>query len=182
MRSAPSTAEIGQLDSAIARARGGELVPALLENDDAGLGRWYWRLEALPDNNDSRYLYHLLADNSFQEGVKNYRDLAALASHLEDWRAARRRRSPTWWTTVSRLTRNGCRRPSSTLGAVDIDALSRAARRAGGAPGGGRVIARRRGAGDRRGAGPLAAPAARSRRIRSSTRRRTPTCASAIAC
>ncbi len=79
--------EIARLDSAVARARGGGLIPALLENDDKELGRWYWHLDALPDNDDSRYLYLLLADNSFQEGVKNYRDLAALANYLADWRA-----------------------------------------------------------------------------------------------
>jgi tetratricopeptide (TPR) repeat protein len=78
--------EIGHLDEAIGHARAGTLVPALLDRDDAELGRWYWHLDALPDNSDSRYLYLLLADNSFQEGVKNYRDLSALASYLEDWR------------------------------------------------------------------------------------------------
>lgn len=78
--------EITNLDDAIGRARTGALIPALLEGDEADLGRWYWRLQKLPDNSDSRYLYHLLADNAFQEGFKNYRDLAALDHHLDDWR------------------------------------------------------------------------------------------------
>ena len=115
--------EIGQLDGAIARARGGALVPALLEKDDAELGRWYWHLDALPDNSDSRYLYHLLADNSFQEGVKNYRDLAALASHLADWR----QRIDTFSDMVdNRVSAYQERLPQAEqkLGAVDIDALA----------------------------------------------------------
>jgi tetratricopeptide (TPR) repeat protein len=78
--------EIASIDTAIARTRQGRLLPALLEGDETGLGRWYWRLTKLPDSDDSRYLYHLLADHSFQEGLKNYRDLAALERNLDDWR------------------------------------------------------------------------------------------------
>jgi hypothetical protein len=78
--------EIGHLHQAIDRARGGALMPALLAGDEVDLGRWYWRLRQLPDNSDSRYLYHLMADHAFQEGFKNYRDLTALDRHLDDWR------------------------------------------------------------------------------------------------
>jgi len=78
-------AEIARLDAAISRARSGALIPALLADDDAALSRWYWRLQAVPDSSDSRYLYHLLADHSFQESFKNYRDLAALSRNLDDW-------------------------------------------------------------------------------------------------
>ena len=79
-------AQIDSLDGAIARARSGALIPALLEHDDANLGRWYWRLDAVPGHSDSRYLYHLMAAHDFQEGFKNYRDLHALSRNLEDWR------------------------------------------------------------------------------------------------
>jgi tetratricopeptide (TPR) repeat protein len=77
--------EMEQVDTAVARAQTGELLPALLEGDDLDLGRWYWRLETLPDNSEARYLYHLLADHDFQEGFKNYRDLTALERQLTDW-------------------------------------------------------------------------------------------------
>jgi tetratricopeptide (TPR) repeat protein len=80
--------EMDNLGAAIARARGGALLPALLRDDDAELGRWYWQLGSVPATDDSRYLYHLLAGHDFQEGVKNYRDLAALARHLADWQAS----------------------------------------------------------------------------------------------
>ncbi|MEO7387386.1 MAG: tetratricopeptide repeat protein [Gammaproteobacteria bacterium] len=81
-------AEIGHLDSAISRAESsdGALVKALLKADDPGVGRWYWELKQLPDSNEGRYLYHLIADHRFQEGLRNVRDLAALSVHLQEWR------------------------------------------------------------------------------------------------
>ncbi len=39
----------------------------------------------LPDAPESRYLYHLLAGHDFQEGLKNYRDLAFMGSTLSRW-------------------------------------------------------------------------------------------------
>lgn len=78
--------ELQHLDEAIGRARDGKLIPALLSTDDRQLGRWYWQLAKLPDLTESRYLYHLMADHSFQEGLKNYRDLSALSAYLDDWR------------------------------------------------------------------------------------------------
>ena len=42
---------------------------------------WFWQLQKLPDAPESRYLYHLLAGHDFQEGLKNYRDLAFLGRH-----------------------------------------------------------------------------------------------------
>lgn len=76
-------AELGRLDEAIGRARQGALLPALLQEDDPDLSRWYWRLDAVPDREDSRYLYLLMADHAFQEGFKNYRDLLAMEAGLE---------------------------------------------------------------------------------------------------
>jgi tetratricopeptide (TPR) repeat protein len=78
--------ELGRLAAAVERARAGTLLPAMLDGDDPDLGRWYWRMKKIPDSDDSRYLYHLLADHAFQEGFKNYRDLTLLDRHLDDWR------------------------------------------------------------------------------------------------
>jgi hypothetical protein len=80
-------AEIGRLDTAIAGSHSGELVPAMLVADDARIGRWYWQLEELPDSVENRYLYDLVARHSFQEGLRNVRDLAALAANLDEWQA-----------------------------------------------------------------------------------------------
>ena len=46
---------------------------------------WFWQLQELPDAPESRYLYHLLAGHDFQEGLKNYRDLAFLGGTLARW-------------------------------------------------------------------------------------------------
>lgn len=78
--------EIARLDTAIAQARDGELVPAVLAADDAAIAHWYWSLDSVPELMETRYLYHLIADHGFQEGLRNYRDLVALESHLEEWR------------------------------------------------------------------------------------------------
>ncbi|MFQ5635952.1 MAG: tetratricopeptide repeat protein, partial [Gammaproteobacteria bacterium] len=77
--------ELAGLDAAIERARSGRLLPALLAGDDTEISRWYWNLERLPDTDDARYLYHLIADHRFQEALRTYRDLAALRAHLLDW-------------------------------------------------------------------------------------------------
>ena len=79
--------EIARLDGAIERAARSEggLINALLETDDRSIGRWYWELEELPDSSEGRYLYHLIADHRFQEGLRNVRDLDALSAHLAEW-------------------------------------------------------------------------------------------------
>ena len=77
--------EIQRIDQAIERARTGELVPALLQTDNPDIGRWYWQLQTVPDNTDARYLYHLVANHDFQDGLRNFRDLLALGGYLRDW-------------------------------------------------------------------------------------------------
>ena len=78
--------EIVRLNGAIERAGNGRLIPALLEQEKTTIGRWHWQLESLPETEDARYLYHLVADNRFQDGLRNYRDLMALRLHLTQWR------------------------------------------------------------------------------------------------
>ena len=80
-------AEISRLDVAIVGSRAGKLVPAMLSADDARIGRWYWQLDALPDSIETRYLYDLVARHSFQEGLRNVRDLAALSANLDEWQS-----------------------------------------------------------------------------------------------
>ena len=69
---------IGKLES-------GVLFDELIAHNDSGATGWYWRIANLPDQNESRYLYHLLAKHRFQEGLKNYRDLSYLSQNLEEW-------------------------------------------------------------------------------------------------
>src|SRR6185312_14745260 len=46
---------------------------------------WFWQLKTVPDAPESRYLYTILAGHDFQEGLKNYRDLAFMGRTLDDW-------------------------------------------------------------------------------------------------
>jgi hypothetical protein len=78
-------AESQNLDTAIAKVGNGHMLDDLLgEDKDARYG-WFWQLKALPDAPQSRYLYSVLADNDFQEGLKNYRDLAFMQGTLRHW-------------------------------------------------------------------------------------------------
>ncbi len=78
-------AEMGRLDEAIGRVRDGELIGRLLASGRLGADGWYWRLDALPDSPESRYLYALVATNRFQEALKNCRDLMYLLKNLDRW-------------------------------------------------------------------------------------------------
>jgi len=80
-------AERGRIDAAIARVRQGNLTHELVGGDDVDSPQrgWFWQLQVLPDEPESRYLYPILAGNDFQEGLKNYRDLAYLGSTLAGW-------------------------------------------------------------------------------------------------
>jgi hypothetical protein len=77
--------ESDNLDAAIAHIHEGHMLDDLLgEDKDARYG-WFWQLKSLPDSPQSRYLYSVLADNDFQEGLKNYRDMAYLQGTLRHW-------------------------------------------------------------------------------------------------
>jgi hypothetical protein len=78
--------ESERLDESIAAIRTGRLVDSILEHDEHAAQGWYWQLTELPDSPESRYLYHLMASNEFQEGFKNYRDLREMQRNLGAWR------------------------------------------------------------------------------------------------
>jgi tetratricopeptide (TPR) repeat protein len=75
------------LEQAIAHIHQGHLLDDLLSDDDrkSNTVGWFWQLKTLPDTPQSRYLYSLLADNDFQEGLKNWRDLRYLRHDLTRW-------------------------------------------------------------------------------------------------
>jgi tetratricopeptide (TPR) repeat protein len=79
--------ERDNIDMAVARIREGSLMRELVGADDLGSPQrgWFWQLSELPDAPESRYLYTVLAGHDFQEGLKNYRDLAYLGSTLARW-------------------------------------------------------------------------------------------------
>lgn len=79
--------ERGHIDAAVARIREGSMMRQLVGADDAQSPQrgWFWQLSELPDAPESRYLYPILAGHDFQEGLKNFRDLAFLGSTLARW-------------------------------------------------------------------------------------------------
>lgn len=77
--------EVARLDESISAIRAGKLLDAIVERESTGRLGWFWQLKTLPDAPESRYLYHLLATNDFQEGLKNYRDLNFLGRTLARW-------------------------------------------------------------------------------------------------
>ena len=77
--------ESKRIDESIAAIRSGRLLDAIMDNDKADKVGWYWQLQNLPDAPETRYLYHLLASNEFQEGLKNYRDLRLMQTSLSTW-------------------------------------------------------------------------------------------------
>jgi tetratricopeptide (TPR) repeat protein len=77
--------EINRINRTIGFIEAGDIFDQFLaEGQLDGMG-WYWRLEQLPEGPEARYLHHLLATHSFQEGLKNYRDLKYLHRNLETW-------------------------------------------------------------------------------------------------
>lgn len=77
--------ESRRIETTIGELESGRLLASLLGNDSDATTGWHWRLDELPQDTESRYLYHLLASHAFQEGLKNFRDLDYLARNLENW-------------------------------------------------------------------------------------------------
>jgi tetratricopeptide (TPR) repeat protein len=77
--------ETVNIDASIAEINDGTMLDKLLKRDENDNYGWFWQLRDLPNAPESRYLYHLLAGHDFQEGLKNYRDLAFLGGTLAKW-------------------------------------------------------------------------------------------------
>jgi lipopolysaccharide biosynthesis regulator YciM len=77
--------ETVNIDSSISEINDGTMLDKLLKRDEDDNYGWFWQLRELPNAPESRYLYHLLAGHDFQEGLKNYRDLAFLGGTLARW-------------------------------------------------------------------------------------------------
>ena len=78
-------AERRRLDESIEAIRSGRMLERVIESDRDQRQGWFWQLSTLPDAPESRYLYHLLAGNEFQEALKHYRSLDFLGRNLERW-------------------------------------------------------------------------------------------------
>ncbi|MFK8015998.1 MAG: tol-pal system YbgF family protein [Gammaproteobacteria bacterium] len=77
--------EITRLDALSTKLVDDRFLETLLENDDGREVGWFWSLDEVPNDERGRYLFALMADHEFQEGLKNYRDLTAMRANLEKW-------------------------------------------------------------------------------------------------
>ena len=77
--------ESNRIDRTISHLESGQFFDEFITDDPLDSTGWYWRMEALPEGPQARYLFHLLATHEFQEGLKNYRDLNYLWNNLDRW-------------------------------------------------------------------------------------------------
>ncbi len=77
--------ETDRLDRTIAHIASGPFFSEFIADDPLDSTGWYWRMEALPQGPQARYLLHLLSTHAFQEGLKNLRDLSYAHRNLENW-------------------------------------------------------------------------------------------------
>lgn len=77
--------ESNRLDTTIVHIESGQFFEEFIEDDPLDSTGWYWRLEELPEGPEARYLFHLLSTHTFQEGLKNYRDLVYMHRNLDTW-------------------------------------------------------------------------------------------------
>jgi hypothetical protein len=87
----------------------------LLRLDVGAETGWRWKLRSLPDAPETFYLQQLIAENSFQEALKNYRDTRLLRSDLLTWKA---RMGELLDTYKSRGTTSASQPPPPTLKAA----------------------------------------------------------------
>ncbi|MEM6639804.1 MAG: hypothetical protein AAF610_07865 [Pseudomonadota bacterium] len=77
--------EIERLHALGERLRNDAFLESLLLGDSGQRIGWFWSLDDVTSDDRSRYLYRLMADHEFQEGLKNYRDLLAMRRNLDRW-------------------------------------------------------------------------------------------------
>ena len=86
------TRAVAELDKSRARIAAAEdsikknrMVETIVRRDLDSEAGWEWKLKDLPDTPETYYLQNLLAGHSFQEALKNYRDIRLMARSLDAW-------------------------------------------------------------------------------------------------
>ncbi len=80
--------EKAALDNIMSAIRQGSLLNAVAQLNPTQPFESTWQLQALPNSQESRYLYTLLAGHPFREAVRNYLDLLLIATSLERWNSS----------------------------------------------------------------------------------------------
>lgn len=74
-----------RIDDTSAYVRSGRMVTTMVRRTADAESGWAWELKDLPDAEETFYLQGLIAENRFQEPLKNYRDSLLLVRNLEAW-------------------------------------------------------------------------------------------------
>lgn len=72
-----------RIDTASQYIRENRMVETIVRRDVDSEAGWNWRLRDLPDAPETFYLQSVIAQNRYQEALKNYRDIRFLARNLE---------------------------------------------------------------------------------------------------
>ncbi len=80
------TAARKSLDLSAAYVRSGRMISTMVRRTQSVESGWDWELKDLPDAQETYYLQRLIAENRFQEPLKNYRDALLLKRNLEAWK------------------------------------------------------------------------------------------------
>ncbi len=75
-----------RMDAASASIKQGRMVETIVRRDLDAESGWQWRLRDLPDAAETYFLQNLLAENAFQESLKNYRDVRLIGKSFDGWR------------------------------------------------------------------------------------------------
>lgn len=76
-----------RIDSASQQIRQARMVETIVRRDIDSEAGWNWRLRDLPDAPETFYLQSIIAENRYQEALKNYRDVRFLARNLDGVKA-----------------------------------------------------------------------------------------------
>jgi tetratricopeptide (TPR) repeat protein len=76
-----------RMDKAATSIKEGRMVETIVRRDLDAESGWLWRLRDLPDAPETYFLQTLLAEDRFQESLKNYRDVRLLGRSLDVWKS-----------------------------------------------------------------------------------------------
>lgn len=74
-----------RLDYAKEQVTNGRMVSTIIDRDPDSEAGWTWKLYDLPAAPETFYLQALIAENRYQEALKNYRDTRLLGRNLDAW-------------------------------------------------------------------------------------------------
>ncbi|MGI9201281.1 MAG: tetratricopeptide repeat protein [Woeseiaceae bacterium] len=112
--------EANRIDRTIEFVESGDMFAKFLDEGPTDSSGWYYQIDDLPEGPETRYLYHLLATHTFQEGLKNYRDMNYLHENLVEWEQSIDVYSAMLETRLEAYE-NRLPRVEATLGQADID-------------------------------------------------------------